>query len=204
METRKLQLAEIQPNRGQIEGLPKNPRKWDKKELERLKRSIEETPELMEARGLIVIKNAGKYVVLSGNMRYAAVKALGWKDATAHILPEDTPLKVQREIVMKDNQTFGDWDYDELANGWGDMPLPDWGVKAWVAPQERSAETQQGPTGPTGGPGDPGTTGGVEEPELGRIIIVYQREDEPTVAEMLGVEHVDKIVYSINELGGKE
>ena len=32
---------------------------------------------------------------------------------------------------MKDNGTFGAWDYDELANNWGDLPLTDWGVPAW-------------------------------------------------------------------------
>lgn len=196
METKQIKLAEIQPNRGQIEGLPKNPRKWGKSELDRLKRSIQETPELMDARGLIVVEHEGKYVVLSGNMRYAAVKALGWEEAPVHIIPKDTPLRTQKEIVVKDNQSFGDWDYDELANGWGDNPLPDWGVKAWVMPQE----TPAGPQGPTGGPGDPGEPDGAEEPEMGRIIIVYAKEDEETMAEMLGLERIDKIVWSAREL----
>lgn len=200
METRQIKLAEIQPNRGQIEGLPKNPRKWGKSELDRLKRSIEDTPELMDARGLIVVSNGDKYVVLSGNMRYAAVKALGWEEAPCIIIPEDTPLRTQKEIVLKDNQTFGDWDYDELANGWSDAPLDQWGVKAWVVPQE----TPAGPQGPTGGPGDPGEPDGAEAPEMGRIIIVYAKEDEETMAEMLGLEAIDKIVYSISELGGGE
>lgn len=204
METRQMKLAEIQPNRGQIEGLPKNPRKWGKDELERLKRSIEDTPELLDARGLIVVEHEGKYVVLSGNMRYAAVKALGWEEVPVIIIPKSTPLRDQKEIVIKDNQTFGDWDYDELANGWGDAPLPDWGVKAWVMPQE-NPENTQGPTGPTGGPGDPGTTEpGPEVPEMGRIIIVYAKEDEAEMAQMLGLEKIDKIVYSVNELGGQE
>ena len=200
METRQIKLAEIQPNRGQIEGLPKNPRKWGKSELDRLKRSIEDTPELMDARGLIVVSNGDKYVVLSGNMRYAAVKALGWEEAPCIIIPEDTPLRTQKEIVLKDNQTFGDWDYDELANGWSDAPLDQWGVKAWVVPQE----TPAGPQGPTRGPGDPGEPDGAEAPEMGRIIIVYAKEDEETMAEMLGLEAIDKIVYSISELGGGE
>lgn len=195
METRQIKLAEIQPNRGQIEGLPKNPRKWGKSELDRLKRSIEDTPELMDARGLIVVRNGDKYVVLSGNMRYAAVKALGWEEAPCIIIPEDTPLRTQKEIVLKDNQTFGEWDYDELANGWSDAPLDRWGVKAWVVPQETPAGAQ----GPTGGPGDPGADGDLAE--MGRVIIVYDKEDEGTIAEMLGLEAIDKIVYSIGELG---
>ena len=201
METRQIKLAEIQPNRGQIEGLPKNPRKWGKSELERLKRSIEDTPELMDARGLIVVRNGDKYVVLSGNMRYAAVKALGWEEAPCIIIPEDTPLRTQKEIVLKDNQTFGEWDYDELANVWSDAPLDQWGVKAWVVPQETPADTQ-GPTGQTDGAGDPGA--GTDPGEMGRVIIVYDKEDESTMAELLGLEAIDKIVYSISELGGGE
>ena len=200
METRQMRLAEIQPNRGQIEGLPKNPRKWGKAELDRLKRSITDTPELMDARGLIVIAHEGKYVVLSGNMRYAAVKALGWEEVTVHIIPEDTPLRTQKDIVMKDNQAFGAWDYDELANGWSDAPLDQWGVKAWVVPSqaEDPAPASQGPAEPTEDQ-EPAAT-----EEMGRIIIVYEKEDEETMAELLGLERIDKIVYSINEIGGTE
>jgi hypothetical protein len=32
---------------------------------------------------------------------------------------------------MKDNGSFGAWDYDALANEWDDLPLQDWGVPAW-------------------------------------------------------------------------
>ena len=33
-----------------------------------------------------------------------------------------------REIVIKDNGSFGAWDFDMLANEWDDLPLADWGV----------------------------------------------------------------------------
>ena len=32
-----------------------------------------------------------------------------------------------KEIVIKDNGSFGSWDYDTLANEW-DGPLEDWGI----------------------------------------------------------------------------
>ena len=38
---------------------------------------------------------------------------------------------------MKDNGSFGSWDFDELANAWDDMPLTDWGIPAW---EEKAAE----------------------------------------------------------------
>jgi len=189
METRKLRLADIQPNNGQIAGLPKNPRKWDREELARLERSITETPELTEIRGVIVKRHEEKYIVLCGNMRFAAVKALGWKEVTAHIIPDDTPLQTMREIVIKDNQSFGDWDYDELANKWDDLPLNSWGLRTWEikdgfdeAQGDGDSETQQ------------------EAPLTERIIIIYDKEDESVLAEILGLEKVERIAYTIKEL----
>lgn len=193
METRKIKLSDIQPNRGQIEGLPKNPRKWDREDLDRLKRSIEETPELMEARGLIVVEHEGKYVVLGGNMRYAAVKALGWKEATAHIIPEGTALQTLKEIVLKDNGQFGSWDYDELANGWDDLPLNDWGVKAWEtepAGEESEEDSLQDLLGP--------------ENAVSRIIITYPPDMKVVLEDLLGQEiKPGIIVYKAKDLKTK-
>ena len=199
METRKVKLSEIQQNRGQIEGLPKNPRKWDKEDLERLKRSLEETPELADARGLIVAAQKGKYVVLGGNMRYAAMKALGWEEATVHIVPEGTDLQTLKEIVLKDNRQFGSWDYDELANKWDDKALNDWGVKAWVTPtEETEAGAQEGAQVSKQDQGKETLT------PVERIIIVYPKEKEHVLAEIIGVEAIDRIVYGIKELGGAQ
>lgn len=177
METKKIKLSDIQPNRGQIEGLPKNPRKWDREDLERLKRSIEQTPELMEARGIIVTRHEGKYVVLGGNMRFAAVKALGWEEVDAHIVPEETALQTKKEIVLKDNGSFGSWDYDELANSWDDMPLNDWGVKAW---NTEPGEMEQEGDGVEDifGPGN----------DVQRIIITYPPDMKVVLEDLLGQE----------------
>lgn len=118
----------LEPNTGQIEGLPSNPRQWTKDEMARLKKSIEETPELLEARGAIVYPYGGKYIVLGGNMRLSAVKSLGWKEMPCVVLPEGTSVEKLKEIVIKDNGSFGEWDMDALANDWDDLPLSDWGV----------------------------------------------------------------------------
>ena len=131
METTKIDIKKIAQNTGQITGLPANPRQWKKADVERLAKSIEETPELLEARPIIVMPHDGKYIVLGGNLRLAALKHLGWKDVPVYVLPEDTPIDKQKEIVIKDNGSFGEWDYDELANKWDDLPLADWGVPSW-------------------------------------------------------------------------
>lgn len=118
----------IEMNTGQIAGLPSNPRQWTKAQLDKLKASIEETPELLEARGCIVDYHEGKYVCLGGNMRYAACKALGMSEVPCYVVPEGTTILKKKEIVAKDNVSMGDWDFDALANEWSDMDLEGWGV----------------------------------------------------------------------------
>ena len=128
MEVRKIKVKDLEQNTGQIEGLPANPRRWTQDELESLKASIIETPELLEARGAIVYPHEGRYVVLGGNMRLSAIMSLGWDEMPCVILPEDMPVGKLKEIVLKDNGSFGRWDTDALAGEWDDLPLPDWGV----------------------------------------------------------------------------
>lgn len=134
----------IEMNTGQIAGLPSNPRQWTKAQLDNLKASIEETPELLEARGCIVDYHEGKYVCLGGNMRYAACKALGMSELPCYVVPEGTTILKKKEIVAKDNGSFGNWDYDALANEWGDLDLAGWGVSIppeWGAAAADAAET---------------------------------------------------------------
>ena len=129
----RLPIELLQFNEGQIPGLPANPRQWTRDDVEKLARSLEETPELFEARPIIVIPYEGYYVVLGGNMRLAASRENNYTDVPCYVLPETTPLEKQKEIVIKDNSSFGAWDYDELGNNWDDLPLTDWGVPAWSA-----------------------------------------------------------------------
>lgn len=134
----------IEMNTGQIAGLPANPRQWTKAQLDNLKASIEETPELLEARGCIVDYHEGKYVCLGGNMRYAACKALGMSELPCYVVPEGTTLLKKKQIVAKDNVSMGDWDFDALANEWSDMDLEGWGVPIppeWGAAAADAAET---------------------------------------------------------------
>lgn len=131
METRRIKLTDLVLNEGQVTGLPTNPRQWTRAELENLKKSLQETPELLEARGILVYPWEGKYLVLGGNMRLSALKALKAKDAPCIVFPQDTPIDKLKEVVIKDNGSFGEWDYDLLANEWDSLPLADWGVPNW-------------------------------------------------------------------------
>ena len=129
--TTRLPLSQLEQNHGQIEGLPRNPRTWTQAEINRIAASLKETPELLEARPLIVLPHQGKYVILGGNLRYEGSKKNRAKDVPCFIVSEGTPLDKLKEIVIKDNGSFGAWDYDALANEWDNGRLPDWGVPVW-------------------------------------------------------------------------
>ena len=60
MEFKKLPVSKLTMNTGQIEGVPANPRQWTQADLDRLAASIEETPELLDARGAIVVPHKGE------------------------------------------------------------------------------------------------------------------------------------------------
>ena len=195
MNTQKIKISELEPNKGQIEGLPKNPRKWEKKELDLLKRSMEDTPELTEARGCVVVKHGKKYVILGGNMRYAAAKALGWEEISCHILPDTTPIEELKAIVIKDNGSFGSWDWDELANCWDDMDLVGSGViKSWVGSADEEIDDA-----PEKEKADSESNSKCVERE--RIIISYPDDMRGILEEMLGMElNPDKIIIKAEEI----
>lgn len=128
VEYRSIGISQLEMNTGQVEGLPSNPRQWTREEMDSLKKSLRETPELFQARGCIVVPHGGKYIVLGGNMRLAAATELGDTEVPCMVLPEGLPVQKMKEIVVKDNGSFGSWDMDALANEWDDLPLKDWGV----------------------------------------------------------------------------
>ena len=132
MDFRKIELTELDFNTGQIQGLPPNPREWTDLELKRLAKSMKNTPELVEARGCIVVPYAGRYVVLGGNLRLAAAKYLKWPDIMCAVLPEGTKVAKLKEIVLKDNSSFGSWDLSLLRKDWSELDFGDWGINvAW-------------------------------------------------------------------------
>ena len=126
-----ISVADIEPNAGQIPGLPVNPRTWGKSAVVSIAASLKETPELFNARPLIVYQYNGKYVILGGNLRFEGAKLNGDTTVPCAIIPPETPAEKLKEIVIKDNGSWGEWDYDLLTEFWGDEPLSDWGVSSW-------------------------------------------------------------------------
>lgn len=112
---------------GKVRLNPDNPRQIGAKEFASLVKSLKDCPDMFEARPLLVSNRTGENIVLGGNMRLRAAQKLGYKDVPAIILPGLTEAQ-EKEITIKDNGAWGEWDYDALANAWSDLPLKDWGV----------------------------------------------------------------------------
>lgn len=131
MEIQNINISSLELNNGQIEGLPKNPRFIRDYQFEKLKRSIESFPEMLSLRELIVYPNNGKFVVIAGNMRLRAGKELDLTEFPCKVLPSDTTVERLKEITIKDNNSFGEWDMDDLANEWDKEQLAKWGVEIY-------------------------------------------------------------------------
>ncbi|NDK07852.1 ParB N-terminal domain-containing protein [Candidatus Gracilibacteria bacterium] len=129
MQIKNINIKDLKLNSGQIKDVPKNPRFIKNERFEALKKSIQEFPEMLEYREIVVYDNNGEYVIIGGNMRYRACKELGYKEITCKVFPVDTSAKKLREFVVKDNREFGADDFDMLANEWEMEELLDWGFE---------------------------------------------------------------------------
>ena len=117
MKTEILPISEVKPN-------PNNPRVIKDDKFDKLVASIKEFPKMLEIRPIVVNDDM---IVLGGNMRLKACKAAGLKEVhviKASELTEDE----QRQFIIKDNVSGGEWDWDMLANEWDVEQLEEWGL----------------------------------------------------------------------------
>lgn len=122
---------------------PGNPRTIDKKQLERLKRSIVEFEKMMELRPMVVDENN---VLLGGNMRFQALKALGYKEIPNEWVKQVIGLTEaeKREFIIKDNLSFGNWQWEVLQDEWAADDLSGWGLDVpELAPKKGKPETKE-------------------------------------------------------------
>lgn len=124
-----IKIAQLETNNGQIEGLPKNPRFIKDNRFKALVKSIEDAPEMLDYRTLLVFPHEKKYVIIAGNMRFRACKEIGYKELPCYVLPEETTAEKLREYAIKDNIGFGADDWDILMNEWDTLELEEWGYE---------------------------------------------------------------------------
>ncbi len=121
LNTTLLPLAALTKNDGQIDGLPANPRFIKDDKFAKLKTSIQENPEMLALRELLVypIPNTkDRYIILGGNMRYSAMVELGYTEAPCKVIPADATIEQLRAYTLKDNSGYGEWDWDLLSGQW--------------------------------------------------------------------------------------
>ena len=129
MQVNKVNINEVKTN-------PKNPRLIKDDKFRKLVKSIQEFPQMLELRPIVVDENN---IVLGGNMRLKACKEVGLKEV--FIVRAEGLTELQKdEFIVKDNVGFGEWDWDILANEWDAELLNDWGLDLPVFMDEPSYE----------------------------------------------------------------
>lgn len=89
---------------------PENPRTIDAESFDALCRSLQDDPEMMEARPLIALPDG---TVIAGNMRLRAAQHLGWRSVP--VVYRDLDETTARKVALRDNKPFGRDNEDELA-----------------------------------------------------------------------------------------
>ena len=125
----------------------------------------------------------------------------------------------KQEFIIADNASFGEWDYDKLANEWDNEDLATWGVDVWQPEPPMKSGNATGLAQAEGNdvvfdttnlppelqgqditPDDLPKIEGSDETLMERIIIVYPKERAGEVAALIGLEKIDKVVYNLKEI----
>jgi hypothetical protein len=101
-----------------------NPRIIRDEKFKKLVKSIKEFPEMLELRPIVIDEDN---VILGGNMRYRACKEAGLKEVPVK-KTENLTEEQKNEFIVKDNASYGEWDWDILANEWEINDLEDWTI----------------------------------------------------------------------------
>lgn len=101
-----------------------NPRQIKKDDFERLKKSVQSFPQMLDIREIVVDENNR---ILGGHQRVKALLANGETEVNVKVV-EGLSEEEKREFVIRDNIQNGEWDFDVLANEWSDLDLQDWGI----------------------------------------------------------------------------
>jgi len=117
MNTKIIKLTDVKENKN-------NPRVIKDDKFKKLVKSIKEFPKMLEIRPIVVDKDN---VVLGGNMRLKACKDAGLIEIPV-LSAEHLTLEEQQQFIVKDNLSYGEWDWDFLTTDFDMTALTDWGM----------------------------------------------------------------------------
>ena len=149
-QVRLISIERLEENKGQLAGVPENPRTIQDDKFALLKQDIIDYPEFLKYNPLKVYQlDNGNFIVLCGNMRFLALTEIGIKAIPCVVIDADTPNERLKAYAMLDNSGFGEYDWVKLKNGgWGDdEQLTAWGVDLpddWNAPADEDGDDDSG------------------------------------------------------------
>ena len=129
MQNRLMKISDIKAN-------PNNPRIIKDDKFKKLVESVKNFPEMLELRPIVVNKDM---IILGGNMRFKACKE-AWIKEIPVIIADNLTEEQEREFLIKDNVSGGEWDWDILANEWDKEELEEWGLDVQFETVEPEAE----------------------------------------------------------------
>ena len=115
-----LDVLSVDTNKGQIQGVPPNPRFIKNEKFKKLVESMRQDPDFLEIREIAVYDlgedASPRFVCIGGNMRFLAAKELKMVTIPCKIVPTGYDVERIRRFILKDNSSFGETDWDILLN----------------------------------------------------------------------------------------
>lgn len=115
METFKVKI-------GELKNSDYNPRIIDTYKYESLKKSLLDMPDMLEVRPIIIDEQNN---IIAGNMRYRACVELGYKEVYVKQYKSFSEEE-KKELMIKDNISFGEWDKQILSDKFDNNLVNDW------------------------------------------------------------------------------
>ncbi len=165
MKTKKVSLSTIKVN-------PNNPRLIKDDKFKKLVQSVKDFPEMLEIRPIVVNSDM---VILGGNMRFKACQEAGIKELPI-IIADNLTEEQQREFLIKDNISGGEWDWDILANEWDTEEISEWGldIPNWSTGHDVNSMTDDDVNSMLGEEFDPIGLG----KDLSKVVFIFDNQEQ--------------------------
>lgn len=161
---------------------PANPRVIKDFQFKKLVKSIKDFPEMLEVRKIVCTPDM---VVLGGNMRLKAIQQAGLREVDVEIV--DWNEAKQKQFVIKDNLSYGEWDWEMLANEWETQDLDDWGLDIPNFQLEDEVEVAKG-----------------SKKTLEEKLDYFANASIKQIVLYFGLEDYEKIISNLNHIADKE